>query len=318
MVKIIAEFCQNHNGDEKILDEMIHQAAENGAHFAKVQTIFAEDLAFRPEFEEGLVVNDIVKCIKRPFKPEYERLKKLELSYEQQASFIEKCRKYGMEPLTTCFSRGTVNKIAEMKMKTIKVASYDCGSLPLIKDLAKHFDHLIISTGATYNEEIQSTANYLKSINKDFSLLHCVTIYPTPLNEIHLNRMEFLKQFSCQVGLSEHTLVSRDGIKASVAAIYKGAEFIERHFTILKPDESRDGPVSITPAHLKELVEFSKLSKDDQKLYLDEHVPELESMLGNSERDLSHAELLNRAYYRGRFATHRNGETIYNWEDKTI
>ena len=24
MVKIIAEFCQNHNGDESILDEMIH------------------------------------------------------------------------------------------------------------------------------------------------------------------------------------------------------------------------------------------------------------------------------------------------------
>lgn len=318
MVKIITEFCQNHNGDETILDEMIHQAAENGAHYAKVQTIFADDLAFRPEFEEGSTENGVVKCIKRPYKPEYERLKKLELSYEQQARFVEKCHKYNLEPLTTCFTRGTVGKISELKMKTIKVASYDCGSLPLIKELANKFDKLIISTGATYDDEIKATSEYLRSINKDFTLLHCVTIYPTPLHEIHLNRMEFLKSFCPNVGLSEHTLVERDSIKASVAAIYNGAEMIERHFTVLKPAETRDGPVSITPAHLKDLVAFSKLSKADQKLYIQEKLPEYESMLGSAERSLSDAELLNRAYYRGRFATHRDGVTIYNWENKAI
>jgi N,N'-diacetyllegionaminate synthase len=318
MVKIIAEFCQNHNGNETILDEMIHQAAENGAHYGKVQTIFADDLAFRQEFEEGLVENDIVKCIKRPYKPEYERLKNLELTYEQQARFVEKCLKYNLEPLTTCFTRGTVKKIADLKMKTIKVASYDCGSLPLIKELAPHFEHIILSTGATYNEEIKATSDYLKEIKKDFSLLHCVTIYPTPLSEIHLNRMEYLKNYCPKVGLSEHTLVERDGIKASVAAIYNGAEFIERHFTVLKPTETRDGPVSITPAHLKELSMFAKLSKEDQRNYIEEKVPEYQIMLGSDKRELSAAELLNRAYYRGRFATHVNGETIYNWENKSI
>lgn len=318
MTKIITEFCQNHNGSETILDEMIHQAAENGAHYGKMQTIFADDLSFRPEFEEGEIVNDVVKNIKRPYKAEYERLKTLELTYEQQARFVEQCLRYKLEPLTTCFTRGSVKKIAALKMKTIKVASYDCGSLPLIKELAPHFEHIIISTGATYNEEIKLTADYLTSIKKDFALLHCVTIYPTPLSEIHLNRMEFLKKYCPKVGLSEHTLVERDGIKASVAAIYNGAELIERHFTVLKPTETRDGPVSITPQHLKELVMFSKLSKDDQKTYIDEKVPEYSAMLGFQDRELSAAELLNRSYYRGRFATHVNGQTIYNWENKEI
>ena len=35
MTKIIAELCQNHNGDKFILDEMVSAASENGASFAK-------------------------------------------------------------------------------------------------------------------------------------------------------------------------------------------------------------------------------------------------------------------------------------------
>ena len=40
-MKIIAEFCQNHNGDFDVLRRMIHEAAESGATHGKIQTIFA-------------------------------------------------------------------------------------------------------------------------------------------------------------------------------------------------------------------------------------------------------------------------------------
>ena len=36
MTKIIAELCQNHNGDEKIMQEMVHSASEAGAEYAKI------------------------------------------------------------------------------------------------------------------------------------------------------------------------------------------------------------------------------------------------------------------------------------------
>lgn len=315
MVKFIAEFCQNHKGDPVVLQEMIHHAEESGATYAKIQTIFADDLTFRPEFEEGEIVNGKVVIIKRPYKPEYERLKKLELSYAQQAQFVSECKKYGLKPLTTCFTRGSIPKIAVLGMDTIKVASYDCGSLPLIKDLAATFKFLIISTGATYDEEIEETASYLKSIGVDFALLHCITIYPTPLNAIHLKRIDYLRKFTANVGGSEHTLTARDGIKASLSAIYEGAEYIERHFTILKPEETKDGPISITPGHLKELVEFSKFSKEEQKRYIKENIPEYSIMIGLEKRTLTDEEELNRSYYRGRFATHIGNNVIYNWEE---
>ena len=317
-INIIAEFCQNHNGDYEILREMIHQAADAGATYGKIQTIFADDLTYRKKFEKGKIINDKVSVIKRPYMPEYDRLKTLELDYKQHYMFIEDCNKYGIKPLTTAFTRGSMNRIIDLKWDTVKVASYDCGSHQLIEDLSKHFKHLIISTGASYDEEIIKTAEIMKRKNQMFTLLHCVTIYPTPLKTINLKRIDWLKQFTKSVGFSDHTLVERDGIKAALAAIYMGAKFIERHFTILPPNQTKDGAVSINSKHIKKLVKFSKLKHEDQKEYLVEKFPEWELMLGDGKLNLSHEELLNRDYYRGRFATHIDNKVIYNWDNVKI
>jgi sialic acid synthase SpsE len=184
----------------------------------------------------------------------------------------------------------------------------------MIRVLADNFNELIISTGATFDYEIENTANYLNSMNKKFTFLHCITIYPTPLEYMNLKRMEYLKRFTQSVGLSEHSLVSIDEVKASIAAIYLGADTIERHFTVLPEEETRDGKVSIGKKHLKELVYFSKLTKNDQKEYIYKNVPEFEKMLGCDKRELTKEELLNRDYYRGRFCNKINGSQIFNWE----
>ena len=318
MVNVIAEFCQNHNGDKSILKEMIHAAKENGATHGKIQTIFADDLSFRSEFENGLVENGEVKAIKRPYQPEYDRLKNLEISLEDHYEFISDCKKVGLIPMTTCFTRGSVQELQKMGFDEIKVASYDCGAIPLIRDLAANFKKIVISTGATYDNEIEDTVKLLKSLGTDFSLLHCVTIYPTPLSAMNLNRMKFLRKFTDKVGLSDHSLVERDGVKSSIFAIYCGASIIERHFTILEKHQTRDGPVSIRPVHLKEIRNFINLNKSEQDNYIREFIPESQTMLGSEYRELSKEELINRNYYRGRFATKLNGKTIYNWEDVKV
>ena len=76
-ISIIAEFCQNHNGNSAILSEMIDKAVEHGATHLKIQNIFANELTFRPKFESGIKINKKVHSIKRPYKDEYKRLKKL-------------------------------------------------------------------------------------------------------------------------------------------------------------------------------------------------------------------------------------------------
>ena len=91
MIKIIAEFCQNHNGDFDLLKKMIESAAASGATHGKMQTIYANTLSYRPQFENGLVSNGIVKSIKRPYKEEFDRLKGLEISEEETSEFIKIC-----------------------------------------------------------------------------------------------------------------------------------------------------------------------------------------------------------------------------------
>lgn len=313
---IIAEFCQNHKGDLSLLKEMVWAAAEAGATYAKVQSMLADDLTRRERFEEGVWEGEVQKVIKRPYQTEYERLKPMDLSNEAHLMFAEECRKAGIQPLTTLFSRSRIPFVAGLGWQAVKVASYDCASVPMLRELKERFSHLFISTGATYDHEIEAAAQAMGG--HPFSLLHAVTIYPTPLNELHLRRMEHLRQFTPSVGLSDHTLVRRDGIQASLAALSLGARVIERHFTLLPAEATKDGPVSIRPAELKQLVEFSRLPAESQRDYVQREIPEFEQMLGQRERHLSPVEELNRDYYRGRFASRVGNEFVYNWEEKMV
>jgi N,N'-diacetyllegionaminate synthase len=314
MATIIAELCQNHQGDRTLLKDMIQAAAASGANYVKTQTIRAEFLTHRPRFDEGKIENGITKVIKRPYISEYERLRLLDIDMDDHRWFIDQCHNAGVKAMTTVFTRGVIDELETMDWDAIKVASYDCASFPLLIDLKSRFKKFFVSTGATFDEEVEKAAKILQGT--DITFLHCVTIYPTPLNLLDLSRLNYLKKFSKKVGFSDHTLVSRDGIKAAAAAIYFGAEVVERHFTVLKADETKDGPVSITPKLLKDLVEVSRMTSEDLSAYIKENVPEYDLMLGNSQRKLSDEELLNRDYYRGRFATKtKDGKTVYNWED---
>ena len=312
MTKIIAELCQNHNGDVNILKDMIWRAADSGASHVKIQTIFSEDLTLRERFEEGVTSNGVIKSIKRPYLPEFERLSKLDLGFDTHALFIDECSSAGVIPLTTVFNRSRLESIIELGFKEIKIASYDCASFPLINDLKNKFNHIYVSTGATHDSEIETTANILSVQN--FSFLHCVTIYPTPVDNLNLNRIDYLRQFTDSVGFSDHTRPSQHGIDPDIVALWKGADVIERHFTILDSSQTKDGPVSINPEQLKNIVDYSKYNHDELSKLV-ENISDYDKMLGSKTHSLSEEELLNRDYYRGRFASKINGKTIYNWEE---
>ena len=312
MTKIIAELCQNHNGDVNILKDMIWRAADSGASHVKIQTIFSEDLTFRERFEEGVTSNGIIKSIKRPYSPEFERLSKLDLGFDTHALFIDECSSAGVIPLTTVFNRSRLESIIELGFKEIKIASYDCASFPLINDLKNKFNHIYVSTGATHDSEIETTADILRDQN--FSFLHCVTIYPTPVDKLNLNRIDYLRQFTDSVGFSDHTRPSQHGINPDIVALWKDADVIERHFTILDSSQTKDGPVSVNPEQLKNIVDYSKYNHDELSKLV-KNIPDYDKMLGSKTHSLSEEELLNRDYYRGRFASKINGNTIYNWEE---
>jgi sialic acid synthase SpsE len=277
-MKIIAEMCQNHNGDMDLLETMVVEAAKNGADICKIQTIEAKHLIYWKEFEDF-----------RPYEKEYERLKSLELSIDDEKKFVAICRQNKVEPMTTVFEHRGFKRFNDVGYKLMKISGYSVQKvLPKIKDF--NFEHLYISTSSMTYREIEWLTKHLK-LNlpyRNYTLLNCTCVYPTPLEKLNLQNIEFYKKhFGFKnVGLSDHTNPHEDNLLSSKLAIYQGIDVLERHFTILGKDETRDGKVSITPDMLSELKRFSMLSPKEQYKEINE---------------LNETQKFNHHYYRNRF-----------------
>jgi sialic acid synthase SpsE len=82
--------------------------------------------------------------------------------------------------------------------------------------------------------------------------LHCVSLYPTPLNLANLSAIQVLKKkFGLTVGYSDHTI----GVEAAIGAIAIGARILEKHFTLdnLQSD-FRDHQLSANPLQMEHLA----------------------------------------------------------------
>tara|TARA_B100000287_G_scaffold324027_1_gene308093 strand:- start:974 stop:1819 length:846 start_codon:yes stop_codon:yes gene_type:complete len=277
-MKFIAEMCQNHNGDMDLLETMVVEAAKNGADICKIQTIEAKHLIYWKEFEDF-----------RPYEKEYERLKSLELSIDDEKKFVAICRQNKVEPMTTVFEHRGFKRFNDVGYKLMKISGYGAQKvLPTIKHF--NFEHLYISTSSMTYREIEWLTKQLK-LNlpyRNYTLLNCTCVYPTPLEKLNLQNIEFYrKHFGIKnVGLSDHTNPYEDNLLSSKLAIYQGIDVLERHFTILGKDETRDGKVSITPDMLSELKRFSLLAPQDQY---------------NEINEFDETQKFNHHYYRNRF-----------------
>jgi N,N'-diacetyllegionaminate synthase len=320
-IVFISELCQNHKGNFETIKKMAYECAKSGSQIIKLQNIFVKDLSFRTRFENGFFSGSKNLVIKRPYIDEFKRLKKLEVSHKNLEKFVRYCEKLGVKPSITCFNRGSVKSLYNLGFKHIKIASYDCSSFQLIRDISAKFNSLTISTGATYDDEIQKTVKILKEKKIKYNLLHCVTIYPTPMKDLNLSRIKYLQNLSKnEAGFSDHTLgQGKEKNLACKLAIINGAKVLERHITINDPSDTRDGKVSIYPEDVNEILSFSKLNLSDQKQYISEKYKiNPNSHKGMIKRNLTHQELLNRDYYKGRFTTFIKKRSIENWDEVSL
>ena len=276
-MKIISELCQNHNGNLETLESMIKSAAKN-SDILKIQSIKADTFTNREEFEEF-----------RPYKNEYDRLKSLELSKEDEEFFIFKCMEYGVESMTTIFTPKHADYFNKLGYINLKLSGYSIPAFNYGKELKNfNFKKLYFSASSLTLDEISRTIKNLRTLNIDFCLLGCTCVYPTPLEKANLQNLPFYKFYFNldEIGYSDHSNPHEDNLLTTKLAIFQGADVIERHFTILDKDSTRDGKVSINASMLSELKRFSRLSKSDQYDELNKFTEQ---------------QIFNHKYYRGRF-----------------
>jgi len=107
--------------------------------------------------------------------------------------------------------------------------------------------------------------------NNDISLFQCTSVYPTPVEEINLSTINWLKdKYQYPVGFSDHSL-GDDAVFLSIAA---GATLIEKHFSLDLSRKGFDHGISLNEKGLKKMVDRVRLA---------------ETMMGSSEKIISDA-----------------------------
>ncbi len=103
----------------------------------------------------------------------------------------------------------------------------------------------------------------LKILNKfhkqDIIILHCVSNYPTKIQNLNLNFIRTLrKNFKYPVGFSDHSL----DLLPSLLAVSMGAKVIEKHVTLNKKWEGPDHKASLDINQFKKLVKLIRKTED--------------------------------------------------------
>jgi N,N'-diacetyllegionaminate synthase len=245
-VVIIAEAGVNHNGDIVKALELIDAAAIAGVDYVKFQTFKTEHLvsknAKKAEYQ--------IQNTKNESSTQMEMLKKLELSHEQHEELIKYCEEKNVSFFSTAFDLDSLDYLASIGLKLVKIPSGEITNLPYLKKAASLFEEVIISTGMSMMYEIKEALEvFLKAgITKEkITILHCNTEYPTPMKDVNIKAMLSIeKEFDVKIGYSDHTL----GIEVPIAAVALGATVIEKHFTLDRNLPGPDHAASLEPDEL--------------------------------------------------------------------
>lgn len=245
---IIAEAGVNHNGDIKKALKLVDAAAKAGADAVKFQTFAADRLVTRlsPKAKYQSETTNARES-------QYEMLKKLELSPDAHRKLKSRAEEQGLVFLSTPFDVGSADFLELLGVSAFKIGSGELTDLPLLARIARKRKPMILSTGMSTREEVeQAVQTVQKEGLQEIALLHCVSAYPAPKEDVNLLAMQFLRDmFNVPVGYSDHT----EGIDVAVLAVACGACIIEKHLTLDRTLPGPDHRMSLAPKDFSAMVQ---------------------------------------------------------------
>jgi N-acetylneuraminate synthase len=323
-VFVIAEAGVNHNGDLDLALELIDVAAEAGADAVKFQTFRAERLISReaPKADYQIRMTGAEES-------QFEMIRKLELDHDMHQALIARAVEKGIHFLSTPFDGESARWLADdLGLPLLKIPSGELNNPLLLLAVAGTGLPAVLSTGmATMDEiadaldvlafgytcaddnpgekkirEVGNSAEGRAALSEKVALLHCTTEYPTPFEDVNLRAMDSMRErFGLTTGYSDHTV----GITVSIAAVARGAQIVEKHFTTDRALPGPDHAASLEPSELVAMVRA---------------IRETESALGSETKAPAHSEQKNIAIARKSLVAScaiAEGE-IFNAENLTV
>ena len=217
-MEIVAEIGLNHDGNFDLAYELIRQAKLAGADVAKFQ------FGWRDKPGE---INQIDAARARQLR--------------------EWCDYQGVEMLASVINDDALELVQEAKLKRMKIASRTVVDRPdLVQQVLALGKETFISLGMWEGEGWP-----FGPPSDRLHYIYCRSKYPTYPKDLK----DLPKRFTTDAfyGYSDHC----HGISACVLAISRGAQYVEKHFTLNKASQViRDHTLSATPTELRELCDL--------------------------------------------------------------
>jgi N,N'-diacetyllegionaminate synthase len=282
---IIAEIGANHNGDMDLCMRLIDAAHAAGADAVKFQSWSKLSLISKPEYRRNTVYSTGGKSVSSLERA----VEQYALTPEQHRSIARHCQEKGITFFSSVFSFSEVDLLESLDAPVYKIASMDVNHLRLLKYVGSTRKPVILSTGLASLGEIELAIETLRGGGTRYIiLLHCVSLYPSDPEIIHLRNIETLQRaFDVPVGYSDHAL----GTSIALASIACGACAIEKHFTLDRKLEGWDHALSSDPPELRYLVD------EGRRVF---------TALGGGVRVLTSAQLEKRKAFRRRMVVVRD------------
>ena len=243
---LIAEIGINHNGSLKFAKQLIDRAKIAGFDAVKFQKRTPEIVV--PEFKKkelrstpwGLITYLDYK-------------KKIEFEKKEFDKIDKYCKRKKIHWFASPWDKDSVKFLKKYNLKFMKIASAMITNLKLVEEIAKLRKITFISTGMCSYKDIDKALKIFKKFNKKFILMHSVSTYPCPEEDLNLNIIKQLKKrYKCRIGYSGHEV----SVSPSLAAVALGAEAVERHVTLNRTMWGTDHSASLEMPGMKLLVQL--------------------------------------------------------------
>ena len=273
----IAEIGINHNGRLDLARRMIDASKKSGADAVKFQKRNLEALVMpgvEIETPTGYLSADEkdLPTEEKAFGTWTYPDKRLELTDEQILDLWKHTESIGMDFIVSPWEERSVDFLADNGAKVLKLASIDASNYQFCEYIAKKKIPVIVSTGMSHWQQLETTYNIFKHEGCPMMFLHCTSAYPCPIEDKHLSCVPIMQDmFEIDIGFSGHGT----GFEGTLGAVARGARVIEKDVTLSRSMSGPDQSASL------EFDEFESLIKQSRNMVL---------AMGNGRKDFLSSE----------------------------
>jgi sialic acid synthase SpsE/mannose-6-phosphate isomerase-like protein (cupin superfamily) len=218
--------------------EMANNHMGSVAHGRRIIEKFAVVMKGRVRFEPAfkLQYRSLDTFIRPGFvgRTDLKHIKRFEetrLSKDDRCQLLACMREHGFKTMVTPFDEPSVDDLMSDKVDVVKVASCSLSDWLLHEKIAADTANLpiILSCAGADVELIDSVVTFYLNRKRDIVIQHCVGEYPTAVEDMQLNQIDFIKNRypAVRFGFSSHELPSETDM--GMMAIAKGASTLEKH-----------------------------------------------------------------------------------------